>query len=127
MSPNLCELLYTIAPKSYKELSKYYDFEFNDGWYGIMVVFGLKLEELINKQKGPKAYVAQAKEKFGVCNVYLTNGTNEMHILSRQLTERSAKVCEFCGSEDKTVATLGPGWYRTLCDECRVKKDKLNF
>jgi hypothetical protein len=129
MSPNLTELLYTICPNSYKELSKHYDFEFSDGWFGIMVVFSLKLEELINKEKGLKAYIAQAKEKFGSCQIYLTNGTNEMHVLSREITEKSQKVCEYCGCEDKTVITSGPGWYKTLCSECRTKRNnnKLKF
>lgn len=86
-----------------------------NGWVPI-------LEEMFDKLKaiGWEGDVSQIKEKFGILRIYLTEETDEVEEIVREAEDKSAKVCEFCGSP----GTLGGEyWLKTLCPECRIKED----
>lgn len=88
-----------------------------NGWYNLINELSEKLEKL-------GVVAAQVKEKFGGLRFYL-NPCNEdvweeAHNLVREAEIKSFETCEICGTTEN-VETKGPGWIRTLCNECRNK------
>lgn len=97
-----------------------FGFSHGDGWFDIVYKLSQKLEKLIIQYKkenpdDPEPPCAmQVKEKFGTLRFYLSHGTDEMHELTNDAEEKSAKTCEQCGRPGKTRSTR---WIRTLCEE----------
>lgn len=125
------DALFALCPIIYRENDKtlmMYGFCYDMGWLNLTINYSLKLEKLARKQRHPKVQVAQAKEKFGTCNIYLTNGTKEMYNLMYELEEESRRTCESCGKSNNLIRPEGPGWIRTLCEECKDRRNtKLKF
>lgn len=125
MNENFERVLLTLCPTIYRDTDKTlmcYGFSFSDGWFNLILNLSLKLENMSKMQKGAKIRIAQCKEKFGTLVVYSDNTTVEMSKIIREFEQRSEWICEFCGSQDKSVKTEGLGWIRTLCKDCRKSK-----
>ena len=68
--------------------------------------------------------VAQIKEKFGGLRLY-TDMCTDADDRAIQAAETACWfVCQDCGSSDESVNTEGPGWVRTLCGACRVRRSQ---
>ena len=59
---------------------------------------------------------SQVKEKFALLRFYMTSSTDEMQDLIDEYENKSASVCEDCGSLQGKLRN--GGWLRTLCDGC---------
>lgn len=70
------------------------------------------------KPNHPRA--AQVKEKFGTLRFYMDYDTEEMRVLVREAEDKSATICESCGSSEG--ARTGQGWIKTLCSPCESKR-----
>ena len=88
-----------------------FGFECGQGWHPLLLSLFASLH--------PSTTIHQIKEKFGGLRVYATT-TDEGQDLIDQAEQRSYSTCELCGSIEN-VSTKGPGWLRTLCEECRQK------
>jgi hypothetical protein len=67
--------------------------------------------------------IAQIKEKFGELRFYIHNPTIEHLDLIDEAEERSATICEDCGSAGRLDAN-SRGWMATLCDSCHAKREE---
>ena len=113
------ELLFDLCPSLYKNRAQTgmtYGFCFSNGWFNIMLNLSIKLEQ-INKGLRPKAYLYQAKEKFGSLTVYAVDATLKMEDLIKEAEKESRITCEECGTKRK-VSASNSGWIRTLCKVC---------
>jgi len=90
-------------------------FEFNDGWYDIIVeLFDALHNHTIDLEENDPLQFTTFKEKFGTLSIYSYGGddvTRELIILAEK---KSDHTCEECG---KPGTIGGKSWYRTLCDE----------
>lgn len=112
--------LKTLCPVLYKDDSYYIEIE--EGWINLIINYSLKLEKLSFIQKNSKVRLDLIKEKFGKCVVYLDYATDEMDKLMNELEKESATICEKCGDSSDSVECAGPGWFKTLCADCRLSK-----
>lgn len=85
------------------------------GWDDLLLELDAKLAEI-----DPDYIIHQAKQKFGELRVYASrsDGTfdrdSEFVKLIREASERSTRICEYCGKEGQTRRG---GWIVVLCDE----------
>lgn len=99
-----------------------------DGWLEILVSLCENIEEECEKDAEAKKNFkfSQIKEKFGTLRVYTRGGNKAIYDLILDAEKESAKVCEYCGIRDETIATKGTigqfGWIRTLCQNCRAQQ-----
>ena len=87
-------------------------FECGDGWFDLIDELSAKIEPL-------GAVATQVKEKYGTLRFYAhapTKTANEVFDLVDEAEAKSATICELCG---KPGETLGGGWLKTRCEECR--------
>jgi hypothetical protein len=95
--------------------------EVGDGWEPLI----RKLcEDIMASVPGEGFRATQVKEKFGTLRCYVSGGTNEIYRLIHKAEKESGKICENCGNKDN-VTTKGPGWIKTLCNECRNRRSNL--
>lgn len=91
--------------------------EIDDGWYQLLFDLCIQIE----RTNPPLDFhFSQIKEKFGTLRIYFENGNKEISNLIDQAEEKSALVCERCGTKDNV--TSEGNWILTLCKECRGKK-----
>lgn len=91
--------------------------EIGDGWFQIL----WDLCEEIKKIYHEGFRFVQIKEKFGELRMYTTYPIESICCLLNDAKERSNKTCEYCGSTESV--TQSGGWIKTLCKECREKKE----
>ena len=98
--------------------------EHNSGWMGLTLPI---LDEIKHYNQGKEiedqVHILQIKEKFGSLRIYLDNAPEYIRDMVRKAEKNSYLICENCGSPIN-VTTKGPGWIRTLCKECRDKRNK---
>jgi hypothetical protein len=88
------------------------------GWWPIIAKLEEQLLELDTDYE-----VLQIKEKFGGLRYYFASSGGlpdekfaAMTALVQQAENESYRTCEECGQPGEAK---GPGWIRTLCDQCR--------
>lgn len=65
--------------------------------------------------------VQQVKEKFGGLRFYVYGGNETTQGMIRLAESMSHKICECCGKPGKLKSE---GWWRTMCDPCRIDDEK---
>ena len=105
-----------------KESLMCFGFSCDDGWYDLIYKLCEKIEGELKKEPNAEFNVCQVKEKFGGLRFYIDSGSTRIYKLISTAEERSYKICEKCGEGGKLRDDTG--WYRTLCDECHVKRLK---
>lgn len=105
-------------------------FQCGDGWFQLLWDLSAKLEPLCIAEDakyrkenpedigGPYFCVSTVKEKYGTLRVYLHHSTDEMEELLNEAEDRSATVCESCGSAGAYINAEGY-WKSTRCVPCR--------
>lgn len=112
-------------------------FECDDGWFDLIWMLSLALEDeekqvndklsLVDQVverlqgKGPFTIEAvQVKEKYGTLRFYCNATTDRARTLIHYAETLSGQTCELCGKYGKirNKAT----WLKTLCNECAVKE-----
>jgi hypothetical protein len=90
-----------------------------DGWYWLIDNLCSHLQGIIdNNEDVQQVVAAQVKEKFGGLRFYINSGSDEQYGAIGLAEHMSYSICEDCGTT-KDVTTEGPGWIRTLCQECQ--------
>lgn len=95
-------------PKDLQKTLMGFGFEVDDGWFELVRECLERLSAIPEEIE-----IIQIKEKFGSLRVYL-DGPSEAHQLSEEFSDRSAFVCESCGTPGETRNVHG--WYSTLCE-----------
>ncbi len=103
-----------------------------DGWYSVLEGLCAEIVTIYEKANTPPDIeIVQIKEKYGTLRFYCifkknkkpTGETIQLHneVLSiiHRWEDKSATICEECGSEGKLRTDLS--WFSTLCDECYSK------
>lgn len=105
------------------ESNIYYECE--DGWLPL-IKDALLIVDNWNLKHNPETLCEfiQIKEKWGKLCLYLNFYPDEIVDQIHQLENESLKICEYCGTDKNVSTTKIHGWYRTLCDECKLKVDK---
>jgi len=63
----------------------------------------------------------QIKEKFGTLRFYYTGGDDIIDGMVRMAESMSGVTCEECSAP---AQTHGPGWIRTICEPCEIKREE---
>jgi len=63
----------------------------------------------------------QIKEKFGTLRFYYTGGDDIIDGMVRMAESMSGVTCEECSAP---AQTHGPGWIRTICEPCELKREE---
>jgi len=94
----------------------------DDGWYDLIDETLAKI-----KEKNEDVKVTQIKEKYGGLRVYISKGNDAIFDIIHEAEEKSASICEKCGSKDAERRSRG-GWIKTLCKECNKdwQENRLN-
>jgi hypothetical protein len=98
--------LLDMYPQLYKHC-KY--FECKDGWFDIINKFSQLVEPLCTDSM----YATQVKEKFGGIRFYMSEETEKISSLIRDLEYHSLITCETCGAPGKR---RGRDWLYVSCD-----------
>lgn len=104
-----------FGPTPYADYLRGFGFECGDGWFELIRKFGKKCKEhnLLHPDKPIVAIIV--KEKFGGLRIQgLSNMTEEIWSLLREVEEESFHICEVCGKPGKLYTD---GWYKTVCKE----------
>ena len=119
MNTSLTEALVTGFPDLYADYNQpmtqscmAWGFECGDGWFNLIDELSAKLEPL-------GAAAVQVKEKYGGLRYYChapTKTATEVFELVNNAEDESLKICELCGRPGET---LGGGWLKTRCEECK--------
>ena len=72
-------------------------------------------------QSIPQVTLDQVKEKFGTLRFYYSGGDDEISGMVRMAESMSGVTCEECSAPAKTH---GPGWIRTICEPCEIKREE---
>lgn len=99
-------------PKLYGNL-RGNQFECGPGWIGLLDEAGAKLEGMLPEDFDKTIIV---KEKFGTLRIQGVPLPEEGHEVIHDITNRSATICEACGSTDEVRR---PEWSDPRCKECR--------
>jgi hypothetical protein len=90
-------------------------FDHGDGWFDLIWMLSLAIEDELKQHADPNFAVVQVKEKFGGLRYYI-NGPNERIHKLVALTERASELtCEVCGGWGKTRRR--GCWLKTLCEK----------
>ena len=93
-----------------------------DGWEKIIYNLSKKITEL-----DPNVEAVQVKEKFGGLRFYIgpviQDKADKVYEAISEAESESFKTCEYCGTKEN-VTTKGPGWIKTLCNDCRKERSK---
>ena len=123
MSPEKVTFLHENFPLLYRQ--KIHP-DCSDGWFHLILCLSIILEGEIKKerQRYPDYiegfYASQIKEKYGKLRFYMSSLTKEMDDLIDDAEEKSARICEECGSPAKREEVYG--WVKTLCSACKEKE-----
>lgn len=103
-----------------------FGFECGDGWFKIIDKLSAKIEEYNNTlADGDEHCIAiQVKEKFGSLRFYTMFTPEEIDKLIVEAEILSEKTCEECGEPSEIFEDYG--WFRSLCEKCRLRKDGEN-
>ncbi|NJL54179.1 hypothetical protein HC928_02685 [bacterium] len=93
--------------------------ECGSGWDDLVQELITEIYKLGQKE-GLDCRIVQIKEKYGELRCYMDGGTDEMYALIEDFTAHSKTVCEVCGGPGKWGSSES-GWYRTICDHCKVQ------
>ena len=93
-----------------------FGFECGDGWKDLILGLCIAIEPLC----GPKAEVAQVKEKFGGLRFYMDGVTEEVFKLINEAESKSFEICEECGKTGRLRDERY--WVYTACDECEAER-----
>jgi len=122
MSPELQKKLVKRFPKLYRGINKpmtetcmCWGFACGDGWFNILWMLSLALEDL-----NEDIEVVQVKEKYGTLRYYIHNGSEEAYKYINAAEAASQSICEECSEWGRL---RGNGWYYTACDKHTKKED----
>jgi hypothetical protein len=120
--------------KKYPEFFKNCGIECGNGWLELIRFVCEMFRSYITRNDISAAEFRQIKEKFGYLRIYFsasepinavdTPMDKRIHNEINLIEELSSLICEDCGrikNADVKVTTAGPGWIRTLCEDCRKK------
>lgn len=114
--------LYKQTSLSPQETCMCWGFCCGDGWEKIIYNLSKKITEL-----DPNVEAVQVKEKFGGLRFYIgsviQDKADEVYDAISEAESESFKTCEYCGTKEN-VTTKGPGWIKTLCNDCRKERSK---
>lgn len=108
--------------KEIREPYQLFGIECGDGWgclYEPIIDYINNYNE--DKEDEDKICVLQIKEKFGQLRIYVSHMTDELSKMIDDAEEKSAYICEECGS-DKNVGMVIGSWYYTVCFGCLRKE-----
>jgi hypothetical protein len=121
MRQELFNRLLERYPLSMKDLTH---IECRDGWYSLINEFIKVMEtEMSSLSLEDQEFggLLQIKEKFGLLRIYVMGVSEKTWEKLREVEERSAKVCEFCGNPG-SMGKYGK-WLTTACSkECAGDK-----
>ena len=114
--------LYKQTSLSPQETCMCWGFCCGDGWEKIIYNLSKKITEL-----DPNVEAVQVKEKFGGLRFYIGSAikdkADKVYEAISEAESESFKTCEYCGTKEN-VTTKGPGWIKTLCNDCRKERSK---
>jgi len=114
--------LYKQTSLSPQETCMCWGFCCGDGWEKIIYNLSKKITEL-----DPNVEAVQVKEKFGGLRFYIgpviQDKADEVYDAISEAESESFKTCEYCGTKEN-VTTKGPGWIKTLCNDCRKERSE---
>ena len=100
--------------------------ECHDGWFQLIYDCCKEIKESYEKNGYDITIDTimpfQIKEKYGTLNMYF-NCSEEAHNIVSKYEDMSETVCEFCG--DTGILRNMNGWYKTLCENCFIEKNKI--
>lgn len=100
--------------------------ECEKGWYKLIEpVYEYIKEYNKDKKEEDQICFTQIKEKWGLLRIYVNFGTKELYKLIDEAEEKSANVCEYCGSEEN-VGMRETVWLTTMCIDCIKEIVKKN-
>lgn len=103
--------------------------ECGHGWDKlIQPIFDYINEYNLSRKDDERIEIRQIKEKFGLLQIYVSYGTNELYDMIDKATSESNNVCEQCGSTKEIGTTRG--WIMHLCKKCVLKmsiEEKRDF
>ena len=135
MKKELQDKLFEKYPKIFRqkdlpmqETCMCWGIECGDGWFMLIDSLCNHLQFNIDNNNHIEAYktqieATQVKEKFGGLRFYEQGGSDVQCAAISFAENLSFKICEQCGST-KDVSQPKDGWITTLCEECKIKKDK---
>lgn len=105
-----------FGPTAYADYLRGFGFECNAGWIELIRKFGKKCKEHNLLYPDQPIVALIVKEKFGGLRIQgLTNMTEELWSLLREVEEESYYVCEVCGQPGKLLTKNY--WWKTRCKE----------
>lgn len=114
--------LYKQTSLSPQETCMCWGFCCGEGWEKIIYNLSKKITEL-----DPNVEAVQVKEKFGGLRFYIgpviQDKADKVYEAISEAESESFKTCEYCGTKEN-VTTKGPGWIKTLCNDCRKERSK---
>ena len=120
------EYLYKKFPRLYQQhdmpitqTCMCWEFECGDGWFDLIKRLSERLKE-ISERTGDDIQAVQVKEKYGTLRFYIEGGREEAYQAICEAEEESSYTCEECGKPGGAKEIHG--WWRTLCDECEMKR-----
>lgn len=111
--------------KDLKEPIELFGYECGEGWWPLVEEAKQMIDEWNESHPDKKEELefTQVKEKFGELTIYLNFYPDNIFKKLMELSERSLKICELCGSTDNVERKQSHGWIYTLCPECRKKEE----
>jgi hypothetical protein len=123
MNKELQDKLYARFPELYRqhtlsmqETCMCWGFDVDDGWFDILWMLSLALEDE-SKQTGAKIEAVQVKEKFGGLRFYTGPCTERGYKLINIAEIACDRTCEVCGKYGRTTHRGEGGWMKTVCKE----------
>ena len=113
-----------------------FHFECGDGWFTIIKELASCIDhEVKNRKKVDQykisrgesieewhePYVIQVKEKYGGLRFYVYSSMESINGMITMAEAMSYRVCELCGNPG---VLSQKGWWRTLCEPCRLNDEK---
>ena len=127
MRKELQDKLCKKYPKIFEEVGKSpqescmaWGLDCGDGWYWLIDNLCENLQFNTDKNDEPQVVASQVKEKFGGLRFYVNGASDRQYSYISFAESLSFKICEQCGSFEG-VTTEGPGWIKSLCQECKIK------
>ena len=111
--------------KPMQETCMCWGFECGDGWFNILDQLMGNIQHHIDWKNRKEEVVAQVtldqvKEKFGTLRFYYSGGDDAIDGMVRMAESMSGVTCEECSAP---AQTHGPGWIRTICEPCEIKRE----
>ena len=124
--PKLFDLENKTAPISVRGI------ETPEGWNDLVGELCRDLQEYVDQSGCTQVKIAQLKNKMAGLRCYLSDVPQEvgyrgdLYNIVGKYQSLSYLTCESCGTSDKKhkVSQNFDGWILTLCEGCRVKREK---